>query len=130
MRKITQANVQLDISIEDYDEKKMLQLLEHLDLNVESLICECFYDKDRIKLFLEGEEVRVDVNFEKKKGFHKSYLDKTVIAVNSINCLAQLLRLSKDHDVLLSMKSTNPKNTTRLVINDNGHDYVNHVKSK
>ena len=115
----------------DFDKEQnfdsLLELLKLFDLNN----CICSYDKDLINLTVINGEVNVEIIEKKKKFFRAIYFKEVEIEINSDDTLKNLLQIVINYDAVLCIKSKDePNSKTILVVNDNGHDYINFDSNK
>ena len=113
------------------DEKNfdlLIKVLEVFELSM-PLSCRCSYDKDRLIVKQGATSIEV-TNLEPKKKFRVITLQEVKITIVSETVLKDLLRLSNEYDAMLIITSRNEHSKTELIINDNGHDYINFDKSQ
>jgi hypothetical protein len=93
------------------------------------LACTCLYDKDIIDLSVSERGVEVKTITEKKPFIRRIILKELDVIVETDTILKELFRISRAYDATLFIKSNSePNSKTLIIVNDNGHDYINFDK--
>ena len=113
------------------DEKNydiLINIFKIFNLQIAQLVCSCVYDDKKIALSIVDDKVKVGI--EKKRPLIYSINNKEFkVSINSDFMLKQLLEISNNYDVMLSITPID-KITPNVIINDNGHDYINFDKNE
>ena len=113
------------------DEKNydiLINIFKIFNLQIAQLVCSCVYDDKKIALSIVDDKVKVGI--EKKRPLIYSINNKEFkVSINSDFMLKQLLEISNNYDVILSITPID-KITPNVIINDNGHDYINFDKNE
>lgn len=113
------------------DEKNydiLINIFKIFNLQIAQLVCSCVYDDKKIELSIVDDKVKVGI--EKKRPLIYSINNKEFkVSINSDFMLKQLLEISNNYDVMLSITPID-KITPNVIINDNGHDYINFDKNE
>lgn len=108
---------------------KFIKVLEVFEIGSEQIICTCSYDKDLINLSSSDEGIEVNLITEKKPFIRVIKQKELEVAINSDKMLKDLLEISSEYEAMLSINSKHNSNA-EIIINDNGHDYINFDSSK
>lgn len=123
--KITKTHIELML---DFNDEKnfdiLVSMLKVFNLQTAQLVCSCAYDDKRIALSVVDGVVKVDII--KNRPFVYAVVKRNLkVFINSDFTLKELLQISNNHDVMLTIMPTDTDNSkTNIIINDNGHDYI------
>ena len=128
MKKYKIFNDHIELYFDLYSDlalNKVVELLNIMELNFSNLIFNCLYDQDIIDVNLIDDNIIVTVLQKKKKFIRLIKCKEIEIEVNTIETLKKLFEISNYFDATLTFKSTNGiNNSTKFIVNDNGHHYI------